>query len=205
MLWPTSGGDCLNITNLKLIFLLVVGTYFVSGCGFHLRGQGESLGISQLKGLEVYLAVTSEDNLLRRQIANDLQASGMTVVNEPESSPNHLIVLNSKVLRRAIGVDSNGRNNEFELNQRVRFLVNYVNLETQTSPPNRTKSSKKNPTEEVMQVEVRRSFYLDNIDLIGKRAEEKGLLDSIRQEVSRKIVSRFVVSLDRQLNLKSKS
>lgn len=189
---------------LKLVFIFIVGVQFISGCGFHLRGQGESYSVAKLNGVQVYLAVTSDDSFLRRQIANDLQASGIVVVNKPESTKNHLIVLNSRVKRRAIGVDSNGRNNEFELNQNVRFLVSHLDASGQSKASNRNKLEK-DTLDEVMNVEARRSFYLDNIDLIGKRAEEKALLDSIRQEVSRKIISRFVVAIDRQMKSNTES
>ncbi len=199
--------NTLLIKWFKTTLLFVIGIQLLSGCGFHLRGQGQALNDTRLQGVNVFLAVSSDDNLLRRQITNDLLALGMNVVTEPEASSNHLVVLNSKVNRRAIGVDSNGRNNEFELNQEVRFLVNYIEIDSadssNQSASKKTKSTKLkkavNSNEDVMNVAARRSFYLDNIDLIGKREEEKGLLDSIRQEVSRKIISRFVVSLDRQL------
>ncbi len=194
----------MKTSQLKFCILLIIATLYISGCGFHLRGQGESYSVAQLNGMQVYLAVTSDDNLLRRQIANDLQASGIVVVNEPESTNNHLIVLNSKILRRAIGVDSNGRNNEFELNQSVRFLVSHLDTYEKNKQQANNRSVS-NSLDEIMNVEARRSFYLDNIDLIGKRAEEKALLDSIRQEVSRKIISRFVVVIDRQINQQSKS
>ncbi|MEP1743080.1 MAG: LPS assembly lipoprotein LptE [Kangiellaceae bacterium] len=194
----------MKISVLRLFLVFIIGAQFIAGCGFHLRGQGESYSVAQLNGIQVYLAVTSEDSLLRRQIANDLQASGIVVVNSPELTENHLVILNSKVLRRAIGVDSNGRNNEFELNQNVRFLVSHIDVKQQRKTSDK-KKPKTSSLDEVMNVEARRSFYLDNIDLIGKRAEEKALLDSIRQEVSRKIISRFVVAIDRQIKNESES
>jgi outer membrane lipopolysaccharide assembly protein LptE/RlpB len=185
----------LKISVLRLFLVFIIGAQFIAGCGFHLRGQGESYSVAQLNGIQVYLAVTSEDSLLRRQIANDLQASGIVVVNSPELTENHLVILNSKVLRRAIGVDSNGRNNEFELNQNVRFLVSHIDVKQQRKTSDK-KKPKTSSLDEVMN---------DNIDLIGKRAEEKALLDSIRQEVSRKIISRFVVAIDRQIKNESES
>jgi len=194
----------IRIVNLKKNQLIKVISFslaitLLTSCGFHLRGQGEDSRLSLHDGIEVYLAVTSDDKMLRRQLTNDLQASGILVVSEPEQSSKHLIVLNSSVIKRAIGVDSNGRNNEFELNQNVEFLVNSY-LEKNTTGSIEQIASDENV--ETIHVEARRSFYLDNIDLIGKRAEEKGLLESIRQEVSRKIISRFVVAIDNQYRQK---
>lgn len=167
---------------------------FLTACGFHLRGQGGEQTLMFEKGMQVYLAITDKDRLLQRQIRNDLQASGVLVVDKPELSQNHLVVLNSEIEKRAIGVDSNGRNNEFELNQSIRFVVNsYLNKSTKASNERIDES-----LIEPIIVQARRSFYLDNIDLIGKRAEEDSLLESIRQEVSRKLISRFVVVLDKQ-------
>jgi outer membrane lipopolysaccharide assembly protein LptE/RlpB len=195
-------GGFLNNKLIKLVFLALVVTQLMTGCGFHLRGQGQTMTTTQLNDVKVYLAVTSEDYLLRRQITNDLQATGLTVVSQPTESSNHLIVLNSKVLRRAIGVDSNGRNNEFELTQNISFLVNYID---HSKDKKNTKIAAIGSLDDELQVQARRSFYLDNIDLIGKREEEKGLLNSIRQEVSRKLISRFVVSLNQQLKQQPQS
>ncbi|MBV1908186.1 MAG: hypothetical protein KUG78_02635 [Kangiellaceae bacterium] len=182
----------MNLVVRIIVLTLLIGV--TSGCGFHLRGQSDGKSLTSGKGLTVYLAVNSDDKLLRRQITNDLQASDLLVVSEPELSGNHLVVVSAKVNKRAIGVDSNGRNNEFELNQNVQFIVNAFASETGAK-----KIQKVESLLEPIEVQARRSFYLDNIDLIGKRAEEKGLLESIRQEVSRKIISRFVVTLDQQL------
>lgn len=165
---------------------------FLSACGFHLRGQGGEGALSQRKDMSVYLSVSSDDNLLRRQITNDLQASDIKVVTEPELSHNHLVIVSSKLSKRAIGVDSNGRNNEFELSQSVSFVANSFrdNLSVEKQQAQADLESHV--------VTARRSFYLDNIDLIGKRAEEQSLLESIREEASRKIISRFLVAVDNQ-------
>jgi len=179
---------------LKSIALLCF-IFIISSCGFHLRGHQSLENSAELKGTQVYLAVTSEDMQFQRQIKIDLQFLGFKVIDDALAPAVHLVVTQSVVDKRAIGIDSIGRNNEFEIIHQINYLVNFEQLKALDTSRS---SAMENSQDELVvhQLSSRRSFYLDNEDLIGKRAEEATLLDAMRQELSRKLVNHLVISLN---------
>ena len=172
------------MTKLKFLVFVCLTSLLVS-CGFHLRGQGPNAAPVNMSGLSIFLAVTDADKALYRQVKNELRYANLTVSDNPSLSSLHLIVLKSKLKKRAIGTDSIGRNNEFELKQTVEFLISQ-------------KSNKNLANEEDLlavenqQIFASRNLYIDNNDLIGRSAEEKVLLNSIRKELSKKIMAHII-------------
>ena len=155
---------------LAIIFLTCC---VLIGCGFHLRGQGPGNKYAGVDDVRIYIAATSEGPLLHRQLQRDLQFANAILTNDAENSDWHVIILLAKENRNAIGIDSLGRSNEYELNIEVEYLIQQVGF----------------LKDEVRQELVaRRSLYFDNSDPIGKRNEEKILLDAIRKEISGKLI-----------------
>ena len=190
---------------ILLLFILVI---MISSCGFYLRGQGPNNFIGDFENEKIYLAVTSKDQVLLRQIKLDLQLARFQLVNDPEKSNNHLIVLNTTFEKRVIGTDQNGRDNEFQITQTAEYIVNHYSQELLRENEKVRYSAKPMEAEdnskiedqsefENQQVRSHRSYYFDNNDPIGKKAEEISLRDSMRGELSRKMINHLLVSLSK--------
>jgi len=201
--------------NFRQYALMFIAVFLLSGCGFHLRGQGPNNFIGDFENEKIYLAVTSQDKAFLRQVKMDLQLARFILVDDPEKSSNHLIVLGTTFGKRVIGTDQNGRDNEFQISQTVEYIVNHY-VEDQSIGKNkkiRPASSQpelKNQLDferhadfvdhtdfENQKVRAHRSFYFDNNDPIGKKAEEASLRDSMRAELSRKMINHLLISLSK--------
>jgi len=182
--------------------------FLLSSCGFHLRGQGSNNFIGDFENETLYLAVTSQDKALLRQVKMDLQLARFVLVDDPEKSSNHLIVLNTIFDKRVIGTDQNGRDNEFQISQTVEYIVNHY-ADDQSTDNNKKRQhgstqSKFSQTDfeneanfENQKIRSRRSYYFDNNDPIGKKAEEASLRESMRAELSRKMINHLLISLSK--------
>jgi len=184
-----------ELPNSRLLrsLIIFVTCLTLSSCGFHFRGTANySLNTSQ--NLSVYIGFSSDDHLFERQLKNDLKLAKVTLVNDATQVNNHLIVVDSFIKKSSIGLDSVGRNNEFELSYVIDFVINNnvkqdMN-DTSLLRTNLSRSEMSNPEKKT--IIARRSLYIDRNDPIGKRTEEKELLESMRQEVSNKLVRQFI-------------
>lgn len=179
----------------RFIFFIFL-SQLLSSCGFHLRGQGPNNIISGYEGAKVYFSAVEKNSLLTRRLNMDLQLSKFHLIDDASLTAKHLIILGSEFQVRAIGTDRNGRDNELEITEIVEFIVNQfdesgdeVNEERHREKFQLKKDVNKSS------VIARRSYYFDNNDPIGKKAEEQTLRDSMRIELSRKIISQLIVSL----------
>ena len=182
---------------LQQYFFMFALICFLSACGFHLRGQGPNNFIGDFDGFEIYLAVSSENQAFLRQIKMDMQLAEFKLVEEPEKSSMHLIVLNTEFDKRVIGTDQNGRDNEFQIAQTAEFIVN-IYSEDQTEDQSITNNSSSNSSEfETQSVHAHRNYYFDSNDPIGKKAEEEFLKESMGSELTRKMISHLIISLSK--------
>ena len=190
-------------TKIRQYAFMFIAIFLLSSCGFYLRGQGPNSFIGDFENEKLYLAVTSRDKVLLRQIKMDLQLARFSLVDNPEKSSNHLIVLNTIFDKRVIGTDQNGRDNEFQISQTVEYIVNhYVDDPSTDKNKNTQQDSSQSNFEnqldfENQQVRSHRSYYFDNNDPIGKKAEEESLRDSMRAELSRKMINHLLISLSK--------
>jgi outer membrane lipopolysaccharide assembly protein LptE/RlpB len=179
----------MKIILMRFVYILLACT-LLSSCGFHLRGKIDTSVLQSIKGMPVYLSVTSEDKKLFRQLKRDFQLADYVVVSEPSLSRNHLVVLNSTFKKRAVGVDTLGRNNEFEIMIGIEFIVNQFDQSKQSK-----EQFKEQAELEQSIITAHRNLYRDSFDSIGKNAEENSLIDSMRQELSLKIMSQFTATI----------
>ena len=63
--------------------------------------------------------------------------------------------------------------------------------------PGKKAKSEEHSEFENQQVSSHRSYYFDNNDPIGKKAEEESLRDSMRGELSRRMINHLLVSLSK--------
>lgn len=175
----------LNRTYYHLLIIVCCGM-IITGCGFYLRGQGPNFNGKSIENSQVYLAATQSDGLLHRQILRDLQFSEVRVIDEPEKAEWHVIILTANTEKKSVGIDSSGRSNEYEITIGVEFIVDSANKIKQA---NQNTSGEKSDAIENRFLTVHRNFYFDNNDPIGKRHEEKIILDSMRKDISRQLIN----------------
>ena len=176
------------------LFIAVCFGVIITSCGFHLRGQGPNVG-ANIENSRVYLAVTNSNGLLHRQILRDLQFSQAKVIDEPAKADWHIIILSVKTEKKSVGIDSSGRSNEYEIILDVEYIVDSA---IRLKQVNQNVESKKSKEIENRFLTSHRNFYFDNNDPIGKRNEEKILLDSMRKDISRQLVSVLSSSIANQ-------
>ena len=177
------------------LFIIACFGMIITGCGFHLRGQGPNVSGANIENSRVYLAATQKDGLLHRQILRDLQFSEAQLVDDPEKSDWHIIVLSAKTEKKTVGIDSSGRSNEYEIIIVVEYIVDSTKNLKQISQAD--KDEKSNEIKNRF-LTSHRNFYFDNNDPIGKRNEEKILQDSMREDISRQLISILSSSIANQ-------
>ena len=125
--------------------------------------------------------------------------AAVAIFNDASQVDNHLIIVDSLIEKNSIGLDSVGRNNEFEVIYAIDFVINNNGKGDMKgiglSKPENSDSVKKS-------IIARRSLYIDRSDPIGKRTEEKELIKSMRQELSNKLVRQFISVTNYSLNSK---
>jgi len=178
--------SCDSLRGLVIFVVCLI----LSSCGFHLRGTTSS-NIHSSEGLSVFVGFSSDDRFFERQLKNDLKLANVTLVKDATQVNHHLIIVNSFMEKKSIGIDSVGRNNEFEISYAIDFVINNNGKQVmQDSSASRSES--KNVVPATKTIVARRSLYIDRSDPIGKRTEEKKLLESMRQELSNKLVRQFI-------------
>ena len=156
-----------SISRVFLLFVLSV-SLFISGCGFHLRGQievPESL---------MRLQVVGEDIELNELIIKSLKFSSIEIV-EPGGDSAVLDLTNSTYEKEVIGTDSNGIANNYKL----KYVVNYVVYDAE-----HTKLQAQTVSQD-------RSLVYDPDNILVFEREEVFLVKDMRQELVTTILRRM--------------
>ncbi len=179
---------------IKLITIVLLSCLLL-GCGFHLRGHGPNVNGSSLGNSRVYLAATNQKGLLYRQIQRDLQFAEAQVIDEPQKADWHIVMLSVKTEKKSVGIDRSGRSNEYEIIIAIEYIVDSAGNIKQAGQVAEGKKLKEIGNRFLTS---RRNFYFDNNDPIGKRNEEKILLDSMHKDISRQLLNVLSSSIANQ-------
>ena len=154
----------LKIRFLSLIFLSLM----IVACGFQLRGSIEA----DFESVHVY---GGSDGLNKHLIKRFKQSGIKILTKDPEKT---IEILNDRLDKRILSLNSSGSVKEFELT----YLVSY-----------RFKSLNNAWSDEIKK-EVIRDYTYDDNDRVAKELEEKNLVQGMRDEIVRSIVSQISVS-----------
>jgi LPS-assembly lipoprotein len=154
-------------------FLVLVVALLLTACGYHLRGS-----VDLPAGLKnIYLDGGSAQ--LREQFRRALESSSGKLVSSPKDAV-VIKILDEDSQRRALSLSARGKANEFELGLRLNYELfgagNVLLLEHQP-------------------IELRRSYYNDQQDIIAKDSEEIVIRDEMYQQAVIAIISRARVAL----------
>jgi LPS-assembly lipoprotein len=101
-------------------FLLIVFAMLLSGCGFHLRGAGDTSG---LPFKTVYIGLP-QNSPLGIELRRNIRASGNTeIVTDPKQAEAVLEILSETRDRAILSLNSQGRVREYSLFYRLNFRV----------------------------------------------------------------------------------
>ncbi|MFA5984321.1 MAG: LPS assembly lipoprotein LptE [Methylococcaceae bacterium] len=148
---------------------IVILALLLTACGFHLRGSGQadfSLGKLYLDG---------GSGQLREQFTKALKASG-DLVNSPEQANVVVKVLDEYLQRRVLSTSARGKANEYEL---VYFLKYEIS------------DAKHRALGEQPPIEIRRSYFNDQQDIIAKDGEEQVIRGEMYQQAMRSVSDRI--------------
>ena len=176
-----------KLNRYSILGFILLLSLALSSCGFKLRGT-DFQGINYDRDISVFLGFFADDNLLERQLKTGLGLANIALVKESLESNNHLIVISTELNKQSVGIDDVGRNNEFQFSYAVDFVINNDGNQEK----NFSSSSESLIKPEKKSIIIRRNLYIDRNDPIGKRTEERQLVEEMRQEISRKLVRQFI-------------
>ena len=160
------------LSKQSIILLL---TFWVVACGYHLRGSIELP--EELK--RIFLQGAS--GALHQQFKKTLKSSSGELVSAPEQAKLVINVLNEKASSRVLALSSTGRANEYELSYRIDFELY---------------DGEGNLLVEKKTIEIRRDYFNDQEDVLAKGNETNIIWSEIYRQTVRAIVDRARFSLE---------
>lgn len=157
---------------LALVLLLAL----LAGCGWHLRGGGQS---PQLAGARLYLDVQPAVSNLRPEVVRGLRLGGADLAEQAEGAA-RLVLLAEEVQRRPAAVSSDARVQEYELNYGLSYRLEAADGGVLIAP------------------EVIRASELYDYDpgnVLSAQSREAQLLERLRQDAVRRVLARVKAAL----------
>ena len=155
--------------NFKIKFItLIFLSIMLLACGFQLRGSISA----DFESIQIYGGSPGLNNHLIKRFK---QANIKVNEKDPEK---FLEILQDQLDKRILSLNSSGSVKEYELNYVVSF---------------RYKSSNQSWSNEIKK-EISRDYTYDDNDRVAKELEEKNLVQGMRDEIVRSIVSQISVS-----------
>ena len=153
-----------------IIFSLIV----LAGCGFHLRGTTtipDSLKTMYIQGVNLKRDLGLE--LKRGLVRNDV-----TVLDSYQEGSAVLTILENKVERRVLSVDSDTKVNEYELYGAVKFSISDGSGQVLA---------------ENQEVEARRDYRFEQEQVLANDDEERLLREQLNQQLAQGILRQLSV------------
>lgn len=156
------------------ITLLCVFIFFLSACGYHLRGSDEA----PVSLKNIYLEGGSAE--FRDQFKQVFKSSRRKLAKSPQNASVVIKIVKDKMNRRVLSLSERGRSNEFEINYRVEYEVNKSGKILLAGRP----------------LEISREYFNDQADIIAKDNEERVIRSEMYQQAVRSVVNRARVVLE---------
>jgi len=156
--------------SIRALIQVLVITALVTGCGFHLRGS-----IPLPEQLKV-ISVSSQDEALRDELVDALEAAEAQVIDDPTTARAVLDVYEVEFERKVRTIDTRGKVTGFILRYDVRYRV--VDQEG-------------NQMRDAGLV-IRRDFNFDPDRVLQAEEEQEALVEDMRAELSQRIMRQLV-------------
>lgn len=150
-------------------FVLYSSIFILSGCGFHLRG------IPELPKWLNQVAIINKDVQpdLPILIKEQLQANGVTVIEEPQNAPYDLILQSEQISQQIVSVSSSTTPRQYQLTYNVFFKL--LSAQGEEIIPLR-------------KIVVTRQITLNSDRILGSDAEEAIIQKEMRETIARRIL-----------------
>lgn len=158
-------------TGLATLALMLASTLALSACGFRLQGQ---LDVPDLFA-RTYIEAPVDQPLLKRQLAEALEASGAAVQDRAEGATAVVRIREARSDQRVLSVSAQGRPREYEVVYRVRFEV--LQGKARVLP--------------LTDLELRRDYPFDESDVLARQREAGVLLAEMQREMAKLIHRRL--------------
>ena len=153
-----------KIRYISLIFLSLI----ISACGFQLRGSIDA----DFKSIYIY----GGSEGLNKHLLKRFKQSGIKIeIKNPEKT---LEILKDRLDKRILSLNSSGSVKEYELIYEVNYRFKSLNY----------------AWSDEIKKEVTRDYTYDDNDRVAKELEEKNLVQGMRDEIVRSIVSQISIS-----------
>lgn len=150
----------------------------LSACGFQLRGAFQVPDALKV----LHLSAENPNSAIVSQVRRSMLASGVRVVNSNNDAPYTLHISKERTEKRSISVDSIAAAAEFQLRQFVSYELRDSSNRIVISP---------------QQIINERNFQNDINNVVGKRDEERLIMDEMRIQLASQIMRRYqAIDLD---------
>lgn len=151
----------------QITTLLLLGV--LSACNYHLRGTAEVPEVLR------NVFVQSASPVLQQSFKNSLQLVGGELIDAPDPKGVIVKVLDEKFDRRSLSLSSTGKASEFELVYGLTFEV--MSFDGKVFMPRQ-------------KVEVKRDYFNDQQDIMGKGTEENLIRQEMYDQAVRSVMDR---------------
>ena len=153
---------------IKQILVLAL-VALLSACSYHLRGSVEVPEILK------YIHVQAASPLLYNSFKDTLKTSGGQLIDNPDPKGVVIKVVDERFDRRSLSLSSTGKASEFELHYDLAYEV--LGSAGQLFVPRQL-------------IKVKRTYYNDQQDVIGKGNEENLIRLEMYQQAVRELIDR---------------
>lgn len=168
-----------NIRSVRVVVLL--GSAFLSACGFHPRGS-----VTSLTDLGSIYLDTEQSLSFFEPLRKALIDSAFTMAPNRDDADMLLRLTREMQNERVVSVTSNGRVSELELSHAISMLIAQASGD---QPPAYA------PDQSLNRIEVNREYTYDETGVLGKENEARILREEMEEELVRQIVLRTIASL----------
>jgi LPS-assembly lipoprotein len=160
--------------------IIVVFFFFLSACGYHLRGD-----IELPQGMEnIYMEAAS--GMLQAEMTKALKSSQGKLVSSAAEAGVQIKISKEQMTSRVMSINTAGRANQFQLIYQVMFSIYDASNKLLLADQN---------------VQIKREYFNDQTEILGKNNEET----VIRLEMYQQAVSSMMSRISLALEAKSKA
>lgn len=153
-----------SLTRYALLLLL---SFSIAACGFHLRGA------STFSFKSIFISGQTQ---ITPALIKSLTNNGVEVLKDGAAAEVQIELMREENEKRILSLSGDGLVNEYEVYYRVHFRTKFLNQALWSTPQT---------------MEARRDFSYSDANLLAKQNEERRLIAGMRQDVTNGILRRL--------------
>jgi LPS-assembly lipoprotein len=166
-----------NMKQMSRIVLILTLAFFLSGCGYHLRGSIELP--EALKNMYVFGASSP----LHAEMVGMLRTSKAKMATSPNDAGIVIKVMKEDIRNRVLSIGSTGKSSEVELDYYLRFQFF---------------DKHENPMMDEQTIELTREYFNDQTSILAKDNEAALITKEIYKQAARMLLARAQIAVENQ-------